>query len=74
MGSTPRTDSVFSTATLKDAIATVVFTMSPKPLRRTSVLTPPLESLHQINNVDAEDLLILYAFAVSDFRKIQYHF
>jgi len=29
---------------------------------------------HQINNVDAVDLLILYAFAISDFSKIQYHF
>jgi len=48
--------------------------MSPKPLRRAGVLTPHLESRHQINNVDAEDLLILYAFAVSDFSKIQYHF
>jgi hypothetical protein len=48
--------------------------MSPNPLRRASVLATPLESRHQINNVDAEYLLILYAFAVSDFSKIQYHF
>jgi hypothetical protein len=48
--------------------------MSPNPLRRAGVLVPHPESLHQINNVDAEDLLILYAFAVSDFSKIQYHF
>lgn len=34
----------------------------------------PGNARHQINNVDAEDLLILYAFAVSDFSKIQYHF
>jgi len=48
--------------------------MSAKPLRRAGVLTPPLESRHQINNVDAEDLLILYTFAISDFSKVQYHF
>jgi quercetin dioxygenase-like cupin family protein len=29
---------------------------------------------HQINNVDEEELLILYVFAISDFSKIQYHF
>ncbi len=29
---------------------------------------------HQINNVHAEELMILYAFAISDFSKIQYHF
>ena len=34
----------------------------------------PGNARHQINNVDAEDLLILYAFAISDFSKIQYHF
>jgi len=34
----------------------------------------PGNARHQINNVNAEDLLILYAFAISDFSKIQYHF
>jgi len=34
----------------------------------------PGNAQHQINNVDAEDLLILYAFAVRDFSSIQYHF
>jgi len=29
---------------------------------------------HQINNENAEELTILYAFAISDFSKIQYHF
>ncbi len=34
----------------------------------------PGNAQHQINNVEAEDLMILYAFAVSDFSKITYHF
>jgi quercetin dioxygenase-like cupin family protein len=34
----------------------------------------PGNARHQINNVDEEDLMILYAFAISDFRQIQYHF
>jgi len=34
----------------------------------------PGNAQHQINNVVEEDLTILYAFAVSDFSKIQYHF
>jgi quercetin dioxygenase-like cupin family protein len=34
----------------------------------------PANARHQINNVDAEDLMILYAFAISDFSKVQYHF
>ena len=34
----------------------------------------PGNAEHQINNVDEEDLMILYAFAISDFSKIQYHF
>jgi quercetin dioxygenase-like cupin family protein len=34
----------------------------------------PGSARHQINNVEEEDLLILYAFAVGDFSKIQYHF
>lgn len=34
----------------------------------------PGNAEHQINNVEAEDLMILYAFAVSDFSKITYHF
>ena len=29
---------------------------------------------HQINNENAEELRILYVFAISDFSKIQYHF
>jgi quercetin dioxygenase-like cupin family protein len=34
----------------------------------------PANARHQINNVEAEDLMILYAFAISDFSKIQYHY
>ena len=34
----------------------------------------PGNAQHQINNVHEEDLLILYAFAISDFSKVQYHF
>lgn len=34
----------------------------------------PGNATHQINNTNAEDLLILYAFAIADFNKIQYHF
>ena len=34
----------------------------------------PGNAQHQINNVEDEDLLILYAFAISDFSKVQYHF
>jgi quercetin dioxygenase-like cupin family protein len=34
----------------------------------------PGNARHQINNFADEDLMILYAFAVSDFSKVQYHF
>ena len=34
----------------------------------------PGNAQHQINNVEEDDLLILNAFAVSDFSKVQYHF
>ncbi len=34
----------------------------------------PGNARHQINNVNDEDLLILYAFAISDFSKVQYAF
>jgi quercetin dioxygenase-like cupin family protein len=34
----------------------------------------PANARHQINNVEAEDLMILYAFAISDFSKVKYHF
>jgi quercetin dioxygenase-like cupin family protein len=34
----------------------------------------PGNARHQINNVNEEDLLILYTFAISDFSKVQYHF
>lgn len=34
----------------------------------------PGNARHQINNVNEEDLLILYAFAISDFSKVRYHF
>ena len=34
----------------------------------------PGNARHQINNVNDEDLLILYAFAISDFSNIEYHF
>lgn len=34
----------------------------------------PGSARHQINNLNEEDLLILYTFSISDFSKIQYHF
>lgn len=34
----------------------------------------PGNAQHQINNPNADDLLILYAFAIRDFNAIQYHF
>ena len=34
----------------------------------------PANAQHQINNVNEEDLRILYVFSVSDFSKIEYHF
>jgi len=34
----------------------------------------PGNAQHQINNVNEEDLQILYVFSVSDFSKIEYHF
>ena len=34
----------------------------------------PGNATHQINNINDEDLMILYAFAVSDFSGIEYHF
>jgi quercetin dioxygenase-like cupin family protein len=34
----------------------------------------PGNAQHQINNENAEELTILYVFAISDFSKIQYHF
>jgi len=34
----------------------------------------PGNAQHQINNVYAEDLMILYVFAVSDFSEIEYRF
>ena len=34
----------------------------------------PGNARHQINNVNDEDLLILYAFAISDFSNVEYHF
>ena len=34
----------------------------------------PGNAQHQINNVNDEDLTILYAFAISDFSMVQYHF
>lgn len=34
----------------------------------------PGHTQHQINNVEDEDLLILYVFAISDFNQVQYHF
>ena len=47
----------------------VVYNVDPGRL-----LFIPGNAEHQINNVDEEDLMILYAFAISDFSKIQYHF
>ena len=34
----------------------------------------PGNAQHQINNENEEDLLILYAFAISDFSNVKYHF
>lgn len=34
----------------------------------------PGNAQHQINNVEKDDLLILYAFAVNDFSKVLYRF
>lgn len=34
----------------------------------------PGNAQHQINNAEDEDLLILYAFAIKDFSKVQYRF
>ena len=34
----------------------------------------PGNTQHQINNVEDEDLLILYVFAISDFSQVRYHF
>jgi len=34
----------------------------------------PGNARHQINNMEAEDLMILYTFAISDFSDIAYHF
>lgn len=34
----------------------------------------PGNAQHQINNVHAEELFILYAFAIADFGQIKYHF
>ncbi len=38
------------------------------------ILFIPGNATHQINNVNDADLVILYAFAISDFSKIRYHF
>jgi quercetin dioxygenase-like cupin family protein len=53
------------TVTIED----VVYSVDPGRM-----LFIPGNARHQINNVNEEDLLILYTFAVSDFSKIQYHF
>jgi len=53
------------TVTIED----VVHIMEPGKL-----LFIPGNAQHQINNVEDQELLILYVFAVSDFTKIQYHF
>ena len=34
----------------------------------------PGNATHQINNVEAQDLMILYAFAIDDFNNVQYRF
>ena len=34
----------------------------------------PGNAQHQINNPHDEDLMILYAFAISDFGKVEYSF
>ena len=47
----------------------VVFNVNPGRM-----LFIPGNARHQINNINEEDLLILYTFAISDFSKIQYHF
>jgi quercetin dioxygenase-like cupin family protein len=53
------------TVTIEDAVHSV------EPGR---MLFIPGNARHQINNMDEEDLMILYAFAINDFSKIQYHF
>ena len=53
------------TVTVEDAVHSV------EPGR---MLFIPGNATHQINNVEDQDLMILYAFAISDFKKIQYHF
>lgn len=44
------------------------------PVDAGRLLFIPGHAQHQINNVEDEDLLILYAFAISDFSRIEYHF
>jgi quercetin dioxygenase-like cupin family protein len=44
------------------------------PVDPGKLLFIPGNAQHQINNADDEDLTILYAFAISDFSKIEYHF
>lgn len=44
------------------------------PVEPGRLLFIPGHARHQINNVDDEELLILYTFAVADFQSVQYHF
>lgn len=44
------------------------------PMEPGKLLFIPGNAQHQINNMEDQELLILYVFAVSDFKKIQYHF
>lgn len=44
------------------------------PVEPGRLLFIPGNAQHQINNVNDEDLLILYTFAISDFSTIEYHF
>ena len=53
------------TVTIED----VVYSVDPGRM-----LFIPGSARHQINNINEEELMILYTFAVSDFSKIQYCF
>lgn len=44
------------------------------PVEPGRLLFIPGNARHQINNEEDEDLQILYAFAISDFQNVQYHF
>jgi len=49
----------------------MVWSMQLMPV---GMLFIPGNAQHQINNVEKDDLLILYAFAVNDFSTVLYRF